>query len=214
MKSRAAWIMWQIGKCWPKDAVTRFYLAGGALAGDVNDVDLFPVACEKIVHPNGTVICESKNATTIKCDPWPVQVCKYQRESLQALVESFDFAHIQVGAMISLKQGTAVVDYVYCTQAFLDARAIGSTWFTGSGYPLSSMVRLGKYFKRGSLGKSAYIRSVIDTLVAVVMRGFDGYADFKDQLDAVDLGLVPEELDEVSKSSLKELFELLNRERK
>ena len=210
MTNRAAWIMRQSRKCWPADA--SFYLAGGSMSGDIIDLDVFPVeGTGDGFAAMGTIVSDTRNAATYSCSPWPIQVCKYRKPTLAALVESFDFAHIQVGATVRLLNGHATVIDVAFTQAFLDAKAIGSSWFTGSDYPLSSLIRAAKYHKKGVLARSSHIRATIDTLTAVVKRGFLGYDDFKDQLDAVDLGLVPEEFREVAAGSFRELFDLLER---
>ena len=43
----------------------------------------------------------------------------------------------------------------------------------------------------------------------IVERGFHDYQDFKDQLDAVDLGLLTEDFKQVDNADLMKLFELL-----
>ena len=60
------------------------------------------------------------------------------------------------------------------------------------------------------LGKS-YIPAVINILTNIIKRGFNDYDDFKDQLDAVDLGLLEEDYKE-AKEDFRELFEILNKE--
>ena len=193
-----------------------FYIAGGALNGPINDVDLFPVDAEnrvklKSIKNNAEkVLSETRNAITLKCDPWPIQVCNYQKESLEALVRSFDFAHIQVGVRVRWCLRKFVVKEVFFTDDFVVANAINTSWFCGSDFPLSSLIRTGKYYKRGTMPRGAHLRAVIDALTAVVRRGFEGKEDFKDQLDAVDLGLLPEDLEETGFESLKELYELLD----
>jgi hypothetical protein len=61
------------------------------------------------------------------------------------------------------------------------------------------------------LSRGAHIRAVISALAAVVKRGFSGYDDFKDQLDAIDLGLLPDEMSEVESAPLLELYNRLNK---
>jgi hypothetical protein len=205
----------------------RFFIAGGALTSSITDIDIFPAkdATKYGCHGSGelfcipTVLSKTPNAITYDCKPWAVQVCNYVYASLKELVDSFDFAHIQVGAECAtesilvgdtLTYPTTVKD-VYFTDAFVQSNAIGTSWFCGSKYPLSSLIRAGKYMKRGQLSRSSHIRAVIDIVAALAKRGFNGYDDFKDQLDAVDLGLLPSELSEVERASLLELFEALNK---
>ena len=189
------------------------YVAGGSLNGKINDIDLFPARphhLHQIVREN-RIISKTPNATTIQAEPWPVQLCNYEHNTLQALVDSFDYAHIQAGAKLTWENERMRVVDVYCTDGFVAANAINSTWFCGSAYPLSSLMRAGKYYKRGAMLRGAYIRCVIDSLVAVIQRGFKSHEDFKDQLDAVDLGILPEDLAETGASRFKDLFDLLDR---
>lgn len=192
----------------PQDA--EFYMAGGCLTGRVSDVDLFPGSTD-VPEPTVRCISHTRNAATYDHAAYPIQVCSYRHKSLQSLVDSFDFAHIQVGAKVVAKGGRLRATECYYTEAFVQSRAVGVSWFTGSEYPLSSLIRGAKYFKRGDMPRGSYIRAVIDTLSAVVTRGFDGYEDFKNQLDAVDLGLLPEELEDVGNSGLLDLFSALDR---
>lgn len=193
----------------------NFYMAGGCLASkNIHDIDIFPVINgDEIEIRNCNVITSSPNATTYDTNPWPVQVCKYWHPDLKTLVDSFDFVHIQIGVRVAKIPHSNIyqIEEIYLTDNFIVANATGSTWFAGSEYPLSSLIRAQKYQKYGIMSRGEYIRAVIDTLVAVIERGFKDYADFKNQLDAVDLGLLPEELEEVERGSLLSLFELLKR---
>lgn len=206
---RAGAICRDLTKCLPKESA-HFYMAGGCMTGRISDIDLFPGETA-VPTPDLPVIITTKNATTYRAEIWPIQICNYQHGSLKELVDSFDFAHIQVGVTIRSGGGYLAVEDVYYTEAFVESRALGISWFTGSKYPLSSIIRAGKYHKRGDIPKGAFIRCLLDGVSAVVTRGFDGYEDFKDQLDAVDLGLVPEEFDEITYESLRKFFDLLNR---
>lgn len=68
------------------------------------------------------------------------------------------------------------------------------TFFVGSEYPLSSLIRLVKYAKRGLYPKRRdYTADILRILTAIIERGYSGYEDFKDQLDAIDLGYEGEE---------------------
>ena len=209
---RGGHILQRMGLAWGK-LRSEYYIAGGAIAGHINDVDVFPVkpglpALEErfaIDTKQYPIVSKTANATTYATKPWPTQLCHYQHDTLQALVDSFDFAHIQAGVQCS---GTGVV-CAYHTDAFVEAKATMLSWFTGSAYPLSSLVRAGKYYKRGDMARGSYLRAVLDCVGAVAERGFKDYDDFKDQLDAVDLGLIPEQLEEVERAGLVVLFNAL-----
>ena len=192
----------------------HFWVAGGALIRDGNDVDLFcPTEWPKIDWSTVEVVSESKNARTVVVGDAVFQFCNYRKPTLDELLKSFDFAHCQVGCDVKVTgSGNFVVDGVRGTDAYINSRWANTSWFTGSEYPLSSLIRIHKYYANGILTKGAAIRSTIDALEAVVRRGFNGYDDFKDQLDAVDyLGLLPDDMENVEKSSLTNLFTLLNK---
>lgn len=187
--------------------VGKFFVAGSSIATrEISDIDVYPVGDEPFTIPDGKALAATKNAVTIANDP-PIQFCRYKRATLEALIESFDFAHVQAGAEIA--DGEVV--RTAWTDAFVAANACRTSQFTGSEYPLSSAIRIMKYHKRGELTRGSSIRSMLDIITAIVDRGFKDYDDFKDQLDAVDLGLTPENLGEVEKAQLMKLFELLRR---
>lgn len=71
-------------------------------------------------------------------------------------------------------------------------------------------MRVVKYAKRDVFSGRSYVTSLINILVDVIKRGFEDYNDFKDQLDAVDLGLVDED---IKGSQIYELFCLLNKDK-
>lgn len=191
----------------------QFYLAGGCFGKVARDLDIFPCSDEFSMQKNDSMklVCETKNARTYKYKGVVIQACNYRHDSLKKLLESFDFAHVQIGAGVSVKDKRATVFSTRCTKNYISAKAIGDSWYTGSDYPLSSLVRLGKYHSRGEVSKGKMIQSSIGILADIVERGFRGYDDFKDQLDAVDIGLLSEEMDEVSRSQLGRLFNLLEK---
>lgn len=188
----------------------KYFLGGGCLANtEFNDIDIFPVGDETFTVPTEhiEIICTTKNATTIKKNNVILQFCNYKHSTLEQLVNSFDFAHIQVGCLIE----DGEVKDVYWTDNFEAAKVCQTSEFVGSNYPLSSLVRLQKYVKRDQLTKGSSIRAALYILIAIIERGFTDYEDFKDQLDAVDLGLVPEDIKEVERTDLYKLYELLKR---
>ena len=179
------------------DAVGSFYVAGNSLNEETpNDFDLYPVfknqfddVRSKIGEDN--VVCVTKNAVTAKIDGRTVQFCNYFKPSLSELLESFDFAHVQVGARFTID--VALMAKVDFTSDWLVAKSTGQTFYTHSEYPISSLVRINKYIKRGNYIGKSYISDVVRILTDILNRGIEDYADFKDQLDAIDLGLFGED---------------------
>lgn len=188
------------------------WVAGGALIRDGNDVDLFIAGgvwpAEVLSLKNESV---SKNAITAMIGGIPFQFCSYTKPTLAALVAAFDFAHCQIGCSVKIHGEYLVVGNVEWTKDFEAGRISGSSWYIKSEYPLSSLVRVAKYHKTGLLSRGEAMRATIDALHDVVKRGFRGYEDFKDQLDAVDLGLVPDDLAGVESTKLTDLFALLDK---
>jgi len=193
---------------------SKFIIAGGCFGKVMNDIDVFP--CEKKLRidtddlPSGySFITETKNAITLRGPKGKViQLCNYSSEGLWNLVDSFDFAHIQAGARITDGECGEVI----YSPEWLEYNAIGDSCYLGSEYPLSSMVRLMKYRKRDAISKHQMIGSIIGIIRDVRKRGFHDWDDFKDQLDAVDLGLLPEDLESLGHIDLREFYELFKNE--
>jgi len=195
----------------------RFIIAGNALnAIEAHDIDIFPFKLEdfapmaRILNPY--TVSKTRNAVTATfTGHTTVQLCNYAEPTLHELIYTFDFAHIQVGAEVEFVGGKPIITKVFCTKDYVDAIASGTTWFTGSKYPLSSLIRCGKYLKYGQMLQSDYMRTIIEILAAVVERGFVDSDDFRDQMDAVDLGLVAAN-GEVSSEALGKIYEGLHHE--
>lgn len=191
-----------------------FYIAGNCLNKDTpRDIDLFPRRQNQFDYItdkySNYIVFKTKNAITLRYkDRGIIQFCHYHHNSLEDLVNSFDFAHVQIGAHI-VNDGRINVKEVYHTFDYSEAKMAESTFFTGSKYPLSSLIRLFKYYGRHQLPGKSYIAEALKILKTVIQRGFIDYDDFKDQLDSVDLGLVPEDMEDMKFEELKELFELL-----
>jgi hypothetical protein len=192
-------------------AIPEVYIAGNSLnRANPNDIDLFPVNSDdfSFLADDKRIICKTPNASTYKLDNTIVQFCNFRHTTLALLVQSFDFAHVQIGAKINIQEH--VISEVYYTDAWTTAHCTGSTFYTGGEFPLSSLIRINKYIKREEFSGKSYIPSVINILSSIVRRGFANYADFKNQLDAVDLGLVESDMRDCN---LMGLFELLRRDK-
>lgn len=128
----------------------EFYIAGSCIASDtIRDVDVYPVQGSDFIIPSGKsvkIITKTPNAKTIEAaiptNP-PVQFCTYNKPSLSALVDSFDFSHVQAGVYIK----DSSVESVYFSENYLLYRLTSIVSFHGSEYPLSSLFRLLKYFE-------------------------------------------------------------------
>lgn len=195
----------QFGKVYEILDGRPFILAGGSLCGDpVHDYDVYPCAArpytmadvmERVTSlagkdPTVSLMSITKNAVTVMLrEGQTVQFCSYLKPTLKELVDSFDFSHVQVGIWFAGAKEPPVQDNVYYTDAFVAANVTRQTEYTGSEYPTASIVRMLKYYKRGKMTRAAAGRMVMEALAEVVKRGFADYGDFKDQMDAIDLGL-------------------------
>lgn len=187
----------------------EIYIAGNSLNRMTpNDFDVFPVNAEDFLTAQNLEnnISKTKNATTIKYNGHIIQFCNYHHHSLKDLVESFDFAHIKVGAKIV---DNSVQD-IYMSEDYITSQVTENSYYTGSSFPLSSLIRLFKYKERGNISGKQYVTETLKIVADIAQRGFVDYDDFKNQIDAVDLGLVPEDMQGCQDVLLK-LFESLKR---
>lgn len=199
--------------------IKQFYIGGNSLnRTNPNDIDIFPIEGDfdpAEAKKVGTVVCETKNAITVKTkDGVVLQFCNYVRPNLKSLVRSFDFSHIQIGCTCKITESKTIeVTDSYFTKAYLYSKLEENTAFQASEYPLSSLVRSYKYMKRGDFANKSYIWSMFKIITSIVKRGFKDYPDFKNQLDAVDLGLIPEDFKDLEYKELMDLFEALRKDK-
>ena len=193
-----------------------FYVAGSSLnAESPNDIDVYPTvefkesAITKDIERDYEIVSKTRNAITFKIKGKTVQICSYIKPSLQALVDSFDFAHCQIGVKYGESEynesyGEAggypapEIDEVYVSENWKKAKLLQTTFFTGSEYPLSSLIRTVKYANRGIFSGKSYIIDMLKAVRDIIDRGYEDYDDFKDQLDAVDLNLLSDNDDETN----------------
>ena len=142
------------------------------------------------------VVGITRNALTIIINNKPVQFCNYKKPSLEDLIESFDFAHIQIGVEVTtvwdenMSYTESSVEYAVYTNDWAKAHMLVTTWYTGSEYPLSSLMRCVKYAQRGDFAGRSWKVSMLQILDDIISRGYENYQDFKDQMAAVDLMLL------------------------
>lgn len=203
--------------------VEEVYLAGGGLLKAFNDLDIYaqslPDDLPKRIQEDvdgATVLSVTKNAVTLSVGRVVVQLCKFWDKTVHDLIRRFDYAHCQVGVrMVYNRAADAFVcKDVSWTDEFVEAMVTQTTWYEGSEYPLSSLFRLHKYKERGLFPGRSWILEEIKILNDVIERGFRDYDDFKDQMDAVDIGLLPEDIEELEDGvdELKRFFGLLTRQ--
>ena len=187
--------------------IHSYYIAGGCFQKNIRDYDIFPIeknAFDHILQELKThIVFSSKNAITVKYKDLIVQFCKYHKNNLKELVDSFDFSHCQIGAKV---ENETEIKEVYASENYRVWKLTDDDDYVGSQYPLSSLIRCCKYKDRFLFEN--YKKIIIKTLIDVINRGFKDYADFKDQLDAIDLAYLEES------AELKDLFELLRKDNK
>lgn len=193
-----------------------YFVAGNSCNAAIpNDFDLYPWQNNsfdfegiksRIKSAGGYVVTETRNALTVNIDDKTIQFCNYWKP-LVSLIESFDFAHIQIGIAVAIewRPGEGLddrdryvksrIENVEYTDNWKRAHMLETTWYTGSEYPLSSLLRIVKYFQRGDYAhKFEYKKDIIRILNSIIKRGYKDYEDYKDQLAAIDLLLLePEE---------------------
>lgn len=192
-----------------------YFVAGNSCnASAPHDFDIYPWGNNfdfkdiesRIVSVGGYVVCRTRNALTVNIGGKIIQVCNYWKSDLISLIESFDFAHIQIGVAVSIDwrpgdfendiggYDCSTIKYVEYTDNWQRAHMLETTWYTGSDYPLSSLLRTVKYFKYGAYAnKFEYKKDIINILNNIISRGYKDYQDYKDQLAAIDLLLLEHE---------------------
>ena len=182
------------------------YVAGGYLNPDnPNDMDIYPVNenlptfTTMSIKRDGFSFAynagDEKNTLSFSYGGKIYQICKYIKPSLKDLVDSFDFAHIQAGCLVEIGTPLVVKD-VYVSEDYIVARTTGKSFYTGTEYPLSSLIRTFKYAKREELGNRKNVSNIVlEILSDIIERGYSSYDDFKDQLASIDL-LLKKDIDE------------------
>lgn len=183
----------------------RYTIAGGAiLAQEPHDYDIYAtdqhepldlLAIQANAEKRGwTKVSQTKNALTMRDLRGRIfQFCTYAKCDTSDLIRTFDFAHCQAGIDVTLREYKPFCLF-HCTSEFMQAMMLQKTFFVGSEYPLSSLIRLVKYVKRGLYPtRRDYMADIFRIMTAIVDRGYSDYEDFKDQLDAIDLNYEGEE---------------------
>ena len=203
-----------IAICLSYDHDSYFVAGNSCNAAAPHDFDIYPWGSNfdfkgiksRVESVGGYVVIETRNALTVNIGGKVIQFCNYNKHDLISLIESFDFAHIQIGVAVEIDwapgnpedgggYGGSTIKYVEFTDNWQRAHMLETTWYTGSDYPLSSLLRTTKYFQRGCYAKKhEYKKDILNILNDIIHRGYKDYQDYKDQLAAIDLLLLePEE---------------------
>lgn len=171
------------------------YLAGNALNAEIpNDLDFYFsdhsqfLKAVDLLHEDKQhykLVYRTKNAYTYIYENITLQLCSYHQPDLASLCRSFDFSHVQIGVCWSFD--VAMITKTYASSEYIKWRLTSQIEYTGTNYPLSSLIRAEKYYTRGLMNKSTYKKLILSTLTDIIDRGFVDYDDFKDQLNAIDL---------------------------
>lgn len=190
----------------------KFYVAGGALSiATPRDIDIFFEKEELFPNiPTKDIVSKTRNAVTVNQQDCVIQFCRYFKPTLEELVSSFDFSHVKQGAVVELLP-EVMVSKIYVHPDRYRAGVIGSGYYTGGEYPLSSLLRLFKYWQRGEISNEFRTWSMVQILNGMIDRGFTSYGDFLDQLEAVDLHILPEEWEIISLKDFNKLYNLLRK---
>ena len=172
----------------------RFLLAGGALTKDDNpkDFDIYGVDAPIVIAAVAyRVLChestrgyvsKTQNAITVNIYGQTVQFCSYFKPTPQETVAAFDFAHCMAGAVFG---ADGLLQEVVATDDFWLAENNNTTWYTGSEYPLSSLMRLMKFHKRGLFDGQTHKSAAVSIVCDIVKRGFKDYNDLLDQCASI-----------------------------
>lgn len=189
-----------------------FILAGGALSSDnpPKDFDIFLPEGKDISQvkdllqserPEWGILAETKNAITAERYGQIIQFCTYRKETPEKLIDSFDFSNCQAAAVFDSKGS---IERIVYTEMFVKFVYDGFVQYTGSEYPLASLMRCAKFISRGVIKKSKRWKPIIlDIITDIVRRGFKDEEDFSDQCSSVSESFIE------MNNEARELFELL-----
>lgn len=152
--------------------LTSAYICGNACnAAKPNDYDVYltPEEVAEFRHKkledlkDIKVASKTKNSITfIFKESTVIQVCTYNKPSLQELINSFDFSYCRVGVAVSIDRETdwLKIDEVAITDEYIQYLASGTTEYVASEYPMSSLIRVVKTNEKGLFNGRSYIRSI------------------------------------------------------
>ena len=175
-EERAKYLIRQLKNSFPQ--LLTYKIAGGSLLPmNSRDIDLFDVVGE---IPEEFLVSTGYNARTYVNQGTVVQICRYTKQTMQALIQSFDFAHCQIAAQVVDRK---LVE-VRTTPEFQQYLTEGASWFVGSEYPIGSLIRLRKFSERKILKDP--MTDVLNILTKIIDLRLS-YDAFKDHMEAIDI---------------------------
>jgi len=208
-RPRAEHLIKRVDPLMKKFGIRNYIIAGSSLIDfKARDIDVFPIEGEPEPGNDPLPIYTTTNAKTYRFKGEIIQICNYRARSVEELIERFDFTGIQIGVEIC-RDGTRRLDF---TPEFVMARLLNDSIYTSTtDYPLSSLMRMNKYYNRGQMSAVTYRRNIVLCLTHLIKRGFLNRDDFKNQLDAVDVAIFADDVF-IPKKELDKLFELLRKD--
>lgn len=186
-----------------KDALTDntpFFLGGSAIAAsNPNDIDIFFLsskfagdAIRWVGSKTGVLgkikkIYDGDSAYTFECSSSdvPFQFIRKSFGSLQIMIDSFDFAHIQAGVEVVKTMGKFEICRTYWTDAYEKSLEIGDSWYTGSDNPFSALYRLSKYHAKGEVSALSFKTQMIKIINDMFEQEYIGSAQVRRQLSVI-----------------------------
>lgn len=160
-------------------------LAGGALLhGAAKDLDFWPSADQDAMKAWKRVVGESRYPVCRRVeDGTMVQLCMVEGRSLVELVESFDFAHCQVGVdVMHTKDNGWGVYAVHWTQHFECAMIAQGTYYTGGESAVNSLARVNGVAEKLRLDRGetrALILQVVEDVLKDPAGNLEKFKEFK-----------------------------------
>jgi len=193
-----------------------FFLGGSAIAAsNPHDIDIFfssqeyigaasrwvdskaGIFTEKVLVGQGTKkviegikkIHNGENAYTFKCptSDIPFQFIRIPFSSLEIMIDSFDFSHIQAGVEVVEVMGKFKICQIYWTDAYEKSLEIGDSWYTGSNNPFSALYRLSKYHAKGEVSALSLKTQTIRIINDMFEQEYEGHDQVNKQLSAIGL---------------------------
>ena len=156
--------------------LTEFFIAGGALRPNekINDFDLYPVRKGdfKKLRARNTFLSKPPFGKTINSDTYflngyLVQLSKSMGGSIREVIDTFDFAHVKMGARVKLVEGKYKVEDIYFSEDYKRYLRTGKNEYCrGKAHPIDSLLRTYKYAERGLLQPKDVVYDIIETFLS------------------------------------------------
>jgi len=170
-------------------SVSVLWLAGSSLSDPekASDFDFF-VGEDILLCLEGlerTDALQTDNAWSVDWEGRSYQFIEHSRHdarTLEELIESFDFSHVQAGAEIIRGK----VSKVYVSDLFVSDRAAGTSTYRSEKTPISSLFRLMKYHRRGDIPTFDARRMIVQMVCAAIRHPPASVEEARRQLSGLD----------------------------